>query len=162
MRTTSALFGLVVLALVLGPLALSLWLDARWFGAQGLGAVFALRIQTQLLLGITAAAIAAVFLTANATWAALRLRRVASKEDRDSRGMTTLLAAIPATSVVLGIGFGLAAFGDWQVWLGYQAQVPFGQTDPTFGQDVAFYVWTLPALTAARSWLTGLLIVTAI
>ena len=162
MRTTSALFGLVVLALVLGPLALSLWLDGRWFGAQGLGAVFGLRLGTQLGLGVVAAVIAAVFLALNASWAALRLRRVASKEDKDSRGMATLFAAIPATSGVLGIAFGLAAFGDWQTWLGFQAQVPFGQTDPTFGQDVAFYVWTLPALTALRGWLTALLIVTAI
>ena len=162
MRTTSALFGLVVLALVLGPLALSLWLDARWFSAQGLGAVFALRLGTQLGLGVVAAILAGVFLALNALWAALRLRRVASKEDKDSRGMATLFGAIPAASVVLGIGFGLAAFGDWQTWLGFQAQVPFGQTDPTFGRDIAFYVWTLPALTAARGWLTALLIVTAI
>jgi len=138
MRTTSAIFGLVVLLLVLGPLVLSLWLDARWFGAQGLGAVFALRLQTELLLGLTATLIAAAFIALNCVWAGLRLRRVASKEDRDSRGMATLFAAIPAAAVVFGVGFGLAAFGNWQTWLGFQAQVPFGQTDPTFGQDVAF------------------------
>lgn len=162
MRTTSALFGLVVLLLVLGPLGLSLWLDARWFGAQDLGAVFALRLQTELALGAIAAVVAAVFIAANSLWAAWRLRRVASKEDRDSRGMSTLFAAIPAVAIVLGVGFGLAAFGDWQTWLGYQAQVPFGQTDPTFGQDVAFYVWTLPALSALRGWLTGLIVVAAL
>src|ERR1051325_9051870 len=112
MRTTSALFGLVVLVLVLAPLGLSLWLDARWFGAQNLGAVFALRIQTQLTLGAIAALLAALFVAGNATWAAVRLWHVASKEDRDSRGMATLFAAIPATAAVLGVGFGLAAFGD--------------------------------------------------
>ena len=47
MRATSAVFVLVVLALLLVPLGLSLWLDARWFGAQGLSAIFALRLQTQ-------------------------------------------------------------------------------------------------------------------
>jgi uncharacterized membrane protein (UPF0182 family) len=162
MRTTSALFGLVVLVVVLGPLALSVWLDARWFGAQGLGAVFALRLQTQIGLGVAATLIAAVVMSANALWAAYRLRTIASKEDRDSRGMSTLFAAIPAAAIVLGIGFGLAAFGEWQTWLGFQAQVPFGQTDPTFGQDISFYVWTLPAVVAARGWLTGLVIVTAL
>lgn len=162
MRTTSALFGLVVLLLVLGPLGLNLWLDARWFGAQNLGAVFALRLQTQLALGVVAALIAAAFVAANAGWAAIRLRHVATKEDRDSRGMATLFAAIPAGAAVLGIGFGLAAFGDWQTWLGFQAQVPFGQNDPTFNQDVAFYVWTLPALAALRGWLTALIVITAI
>jgi uncharacterized membrane protein (UPF0182 family) len=99
MRTTSALFGLVVLLLVLGPLGLNLWLDARWFGAQDLGAVFALRLKTQLALGAIAAIAAAIAIAANALWAAWRLRRVASKEDRDSRGMSTLFAAIPAVDL---------------------------------------------------------------
>src|SRR6266496_1401467 len=62
----------------------------------------------------------------------------------------------------IGAIFGLAAFGQWQTLLGFQAQVPFGQSDPTYGQDVAFYVWTLPALSTARGWLTGLIVLVAI
>src|SRR5579859_4241407 len=162
MRATSAVFVLVVLALLLVPLGLSLWLDARWFGAQGLAAVFTLRLQTEVGLGLGAAVVAGVFAGLNLAWAAWRLRRVASKEDRDSRGMATILAAVPLVALVVGLGFGLAAFGQWQTWLGFQAQGPFGATDPTFNQDIAFYVWTLPALSAARGWLTGLTIVTAI
>src|SRR5690348_15745055 len=109
MRTTSALFGLVVLLLVLGPLGLNLWLDARWFGAQNLGAVFALRLQTELALFAVATLAAGAFLAINVGWASLRLRYVASKEDRDSRGMATLFAAIPVTAIVGGVVFGLAA-----------------------------------------------------
>jgi uncharacterized membrane protein (UPF0182 family) len=162
MRTTLAVIGVVVLLLLFGPLALSLWLDARWFGAQGLGAIFALRLGTQVGLGVVAALIASVLVGLNLAWAAWRLRRVASKEDQHSRGMATLFAALPALSLFIGLGFGLAAFGDWQTWLGFQAQVPFGQTDPTFGQDIAFYLWTLPALTAAHGWLMGLVIISGV
>src|SRR5436190_6643523 len=162
MRATSAIFGVVVLALLLVPLGLALWLDARWFGAQGLEAIFGLRLRTQIGLGVVAAAIAGVFSGLNLAWAAWRLRRVASKEDRDSRGMATILAAVPVVALLVGLGFGLAAFGQWQTWLGFQAQVPFGQPDPTFAQDISFYVWTLPALAAARGWLTGLVIVAAL
>jgi uncharacterized protein len=162
MRATSAIFGVVVLALLLVPLGLSLWLDARWFSAQGLEAIFGLRLRTQIGLGIAAAVIAGVFAGLNLAWAAWRLRGVASKEDRDSRGMATIVAAVPAVALVVGLGFGLAAFGQWQTWLGFQAQVPFAQQDPTFGQDISFYVWTLPALAAARGWLTGLTIVVAL
>src|SRR5207244_4501533 len=133
-----------------------------WFGAQGREAIFGLRLRTQVGLGVVGAAIAGAFAGLNLAWAAWRLRRVASKEDRDSRGMATILAAVPVIALVVGLGFGLAAFGQWQTWLGFQAQVPFGQQDPTFGQDIAFYVWTLPALAAARGWLTGLTIVVAI
>ena len=162
MRATWALVVLTVLVLLLGPLGLSLWLDARWFGAQGLGEVFALRLGTQIGLGIAAAAIAGAFTALNLFVAAWLLRRTASKEDRDSRGMSTIVASVPVISLLIGLGFGLAAFGQWQTWLGLNAQVPFGQTDPTFGQDIAFYVWTLPALAAARGWLTGLVIIVAI
>src|SRR5258708_31906196 len=162
MRATSAIFGVVVLALLLVPLGLSLWLDARWFGAQGLEAIFGLRLRTQIGLGIVAAAIAGVFAGLNLAWAAWRLRHVAAKEARDSRGMATIVAAVPVVALVVGLGFGLAAFGQWQTWLGFDAQVPFGQQDPTFSQDVAFYVWTLPALGAARGWLTGLVVIAAI
>src|SRR5437899_5494818 len=146
MRATSVIFGVLVLALLLVPLGLALWLDARWFGAQGLEAIFGLRLRTQIGLGVAAAAVASGFIGLNLAWAAWRLRRVASKEDRDSRGMATILAAVPVVALVVGLGFGLAAFGQWQTWLGFQAQVPFGQPDPTFAQDISFYVWTLPAL----------------
>src|SRR5438128_9366491 len=152
MRATSAIFVLVVLALLLVPLGLNLWLDARWFEAQGLSAIFTLRLQTEVGLGLAAAAVAGIFAGLNLAWAAWRLRRVASKEDRDSRGMATIVAAVPIVSLLVGLIFGLAAFGQWQTWLGFEAQVPFAQTDPTFGQDISFYVWTLPALTAAPRW----------
>src|SRR6202521_2257489 len=127
MRATSALFGVVVLALLLVPLGLSLWLDARWFGAQGLEGIFGLRLRTEIGLGLAAAALASAFAGLNLAWAAWALRRVASKEDRDSRGMATIVAGVPAVALVAGLGFGLAAFGQWQSWLGSQAQVPFGQ-----------------------------------
>src|ERR1700712_5288325 len=129
MRSTSLIFGLVVLALLLVPLGLSLWLDARWFGAQDLGAVFGLRIRTQLGLGLAAVVVAGAFTGFNLAWGPLRLRRVAAKEDRDSRGMSTIVGAVPIAGVIIGVAFGLAAFGQWQTWLGLQAQVPFGDTD---------------------------------
>src|SRR5207245_2593750 len=162
MRGTTAVLGALFLALLLVPPGLTRWLGARWFAAQDLWPIFALRLQTQLGLGLAAAATAVGFSAINLAWAAWRLRRVASKEDRDSRGMATVLAAVPIVSLLVGLIFGLAAFGQWQTWLGFEAQVPFAQTDPTFGQDISFYVWTLPALTAARGWLTGLILVTAL
>src|ERR1700730_3378753 len=105
MRTTSVFFVLVVLALLLVPLGLSLWLDARWFGAQGLQAIFALRLQTEVGLGVAAAAVAGTFVGLNLAWAAWRLRRIASKEDRDSRGMATVVAAVPLAGLIVGLGF---------------------------------------------------------
>ena len=75
MRGTTAVLGALFLALLLVPLGLTLWLDARWFAAQDLWPIFALRLQTQLGLGLAAAATAVGFSAINLAWAAWRLRR---------------------------------------------------------------------------------------
>src|SRR5919198_6148177 len=103
MRALSVAFGLVVLGLLLVPLGLSLWLDARWFGAQGLGEVFALRLRTQLELGLVAAVVAGAYTFVSLGWATWRLRRAAAKEDRDSRGLATIVAAVPSVAGLLGV-----------------------------------------------------------
>ncbi|HEY0581906.1 MAG TPA: UPF0182 family protein, partial [Chloroflexota bacterium] len=118
MRSTFGIAGLAVVALLLVPLGLSLWLDGRWFAAQNLGPIFALRLQTQVGLGLAAALLAALFSGLNLAWATWRLRGVASKEDRESRGLATILAAVPVVAAIIGVGFGLAAFGQWQTFLG--------------------------------------------
>lgn len=45
---------------------------------------------------------------------------------------------------------GLFASNEWLTWLQFQHATPFGQTDPLFGRDVGFYVFTLPFLDLAR------------
>jgi len=49
----------------------------------------------------------------------------------------------------------LSASASWLDVLEYLHQTPFGVTDPIFGRDVAFYVFTLPVLELGR----GLLLV---
>jgi uncharacterized membrane protein (UPF0182 family) len=53
----------------------------------------------------------------------------------------------------------LLAWGAWGIWLRYRHQVPFGEADPIFGRDIAFYFFTLPALEALTSLLLTLVIV---
>ena len=45
---------------------------------------------------------------------------------------------------------GLFASNEWLTWLQFQHATPFGQTDPLFGRDVGFYVFTMPFLDLAR------------
>ncbi|HEY1296886.1 MAG TPA: UPF0182 family protein [Chloroflexota bacterium] len=68
-------------------------------------------------------------------------------------------ALVPVGAILGGVIFAFAAAGQWQTLLGFLAQVPFGTSDPSFGQDIAFYVWTLPLLLAARDWLVAMLLV---
>ena len=64
MRGTTAVLGALFLALLLVPLGLTLWLDARWFAAQDLWPIFALRLQTQLGLGAAMAFILTLLILA--------------------------------------------------------------------------------------------------
>jgi hypothetical protein len=59
-----------------------------------------------------------------------------------------LLGTGVAALVALFLGF--FASNEWLTWLQYQNAVPFGQTDPLLGHDVAYYVFTLPLLDLAR------------
>ncbi len=58
--------------------------------------------------------------------------------------------------------FGAAMSASWDTMRLALASVPFGVSDPQFGRDVAFYVFSLPALRAIADWTLVVLIVTAV
>ena len=67
--------------------------------------------------------------------------------------------------VVVGV-MGLAALflagrpaSEWEMILRFLNGVSFDQADPIFQKDFSFYVFTLPALSFARSWLIAVVIV---
>src|SRR6202048_5004400 len=61
--------------------------------------------------------------------------------------------------VIAGSAIGLAtlvAWGElhnWPVFLGFLYQVPFGASDPLYGKDIGFYLFTLPAYVAVKNWM---------
>ncbi|MDQ0337358.1 uncharacterized membrane protein (UPF0182 family) [Caldalkalibacillus uzonensis] len=67
-----------------------------------------------------------------------------------SWGLSFLYGLI-GSSIVQGLG--------WERFLTYQHQVPFQVSDPVFGHDVAFYVYTLPFWNFVVSSLLGLIVV---
>lgn len=71
-----------------------------------------------------------------------------------------LLVAVAA--VLLGL---LAAFierANWEIVLGYLYQAPYGATDPVFGKDIAFFLFSLPAYVALKNWLLLLVLFSAV
>ena len=65
-----------------------------------------------------------------------------------------------AAAGVFAFFMGLGIAGDWQQVLLYFNQVPFGVTDPIFGRDVSFFVFTLEVWELLRGWLFLLLLAT--
>lgn len=65
---------------------------------------------------------------------------------------------------VTGLGFfvGVAGVTVWSTALRYFHPVAFGQIDPIFGQDLSFYIFSLPFYNFIQGWLLAALTVTAI
>ena len=55
-----------------------------------------------------------------------------------------------AVASLVALFLGIFASNEWLTWLQYQNAVPFGQFDPLFGRDVAYYVFMLPFYDVAR------------
>lgn len=51
-----------------------------------------------------------------------------------------------AVALFLGFTNGVNLANDWQTVLQFVNQTPFGKTDPQFGFDIAFFVFTMPML----------------
>ncbi len=151
----AALLILCLVVLLLAGLPLShLWLDAQWFGSVGQSQVFALRLTTTLLFGLVAALIAFAWIVA--VWIAA-FARVRLPWRQRSVNVVVALGAL-----LIAVFFGLAASAMAPDYLTWSRQVPFQLADPVFGQDISFYVFTLPLLESAQGWVLWLLIVTLI
>ncbi len=85
-------------------------------------------------------------------------RSAASPQPRPSRAIETdrlrqygrdwSLLGVGGLTVLLAVDLARA----WLLVLAWLHQQPFGSTDPVFGRDLSFYVFTLPVLQRLQSW----------
>jgi uncharacterized membrane protein (UPF0182 family) len=165
--------GLVVLLLALGTVGVDLYTDWLWFVSLGLASVYTTVLTAQLTLFFAAAALFLV-LYLPSTFLARRLAhrfehlsppdedvlwayiaRVGARVGEQSAYHQVVNAGIIVLGALLAIIMGAVASGQWPVLMRFANQVPFGSTDPLFGRDVAFFVFTLPFLRTVHSWLLG-------
>ncbi len=127
------------------------WTDYLWYQSVGQHNVFWVRYLSMGAVWITctAVAFAATYLSARSAWKSV------SNPPR-SQGLTAL-----ACLALAGI-MSLTMSGQWMVFRLAAAQSPFGLTDPQFGFDVGFFVFTLPALELFNRWLAGLVVLAMI
>lgn len=65
-------------------------------------------------------------------------------------------------AVILSFIFASMLSSSWMEYLQFLHAESFGVPDPVFGNDVGFYVFSLPFLQTVRSWLLGLTVFSAI
>lgn len=72
----------------------------------------------------------------------------------------TLLLFLAAAVIAILTGLTLAP--QWEQFLRYFNQVPFGKTDPIFNRDIGFYVFSLPVYKLLRGWFLSLIVFSCI
>ena len=133
-----------------------------WFDSVGLRSVFSTRLYTEIvlyLMGLAGSA-AALYYAYRGAWraswgpTALPFSPVALAWIRRS----ILIGAI-VMGVIVVLSFANALASRWTVFLRFWNAIDFGIVDPQFGNDVGFYVFTLPMLHTIQGWLLGLAVV---
>lgn len=164
-RRWAVIGGLVIaLFVALGLLggAVTLITDVMWYDELGRRDILTTRLWAQVLLfaiGFAAMLVPALV----SVWLARRIapqapvRRLGDFELPDASrwiGMGLVVVA-----VLLALGSGAAWSGSWETVLLFFNGGEFGQTDPTLGRDVGFYVFGLPFWRFLLGWGTTTLIV---
>ncbi len=147
---------------------ISIITDWWWYQEVGLTEVFITSLKTKLIVGFSAGLIAAVFLLTNflitvrskVPWVAaipeLLAGQPISLNDRLIRKLGIIL------SCIIALFIGLIASSSWHDILKFLSSTSFGQTDPLFGKDVSFYVFTLPIYSLGLGLIKMLILVSLI
>jgi len=173
-RSRLYLAAAIVTIIVFGwPAWAGLYTNWLWFQNLGYQAVFSTILFTKLTLGITVGLTAAAVIWLNFRLAIrlspgpLLAERVFSAEgpaepalDFSGIDFSRIVArSVLPVSLLIGAVIGSLAWSKWDIFLLYRHQVPFGEADPIFGRDLAFYFFTLPALESVAGLLLALVIV---
>ncbi|HXV13676.1 MAG TPA: UPF0182 family protein, partial [Candidatus Krumholzibacteria bacterium] len=131
-----------------------------WFQALGYERVIGMRIVVGTLLGVGVGAVAFALLDANLRLA-LRGAVIGPRLVQLTAGspieLTQLVRRLARPGVIaIAVLLGLSASGTWLDVLRFLRQVPFGTTDPVFGRDVGYYVFTVPLVADVIRLLTVL------
>jgi uncharacterized protein len=168
-RPRLAALLIVVLVVVLlaraGAVRLTDWL---WFREVGFERVFLLQVAAQWILGLVVGSVAFAILLANARVALRGIELVRDSVRVLAEGglvmrerLLARLAQLLATPVTLlaALLLGLTAAAQWRTLVQFFYRSPFGETDPLFGRDISYYVFTLPAIEFGIDLLSAALVI---
>ncbi len=125
-----------------------------WFQALGYERVFTTRLVGEAVLGVAVGGLVFAFLHVNLRIAQRGLvpnPLVVQFSSGAAAVDVTRLSRRLALPTALGLAllFGMGAAGGWLGVLQFLHRMPFGVTDPVFGRDVGYYVFTVPVIAGA-------------
>jgi len=170
MRKQARLFRLVIVIIViligLGMLVSSLYSGWLWFQNLQFSSVFLTMVISKILIGLIAALFFLLAVGINYYVARLYVKKThpvsggaggISVEGLpfSERGVRW---AIGAFLIIIALMIGSAASTKWIMILRYFHPKSFGISDPIFGRDVAFYVFSLPFYLFLKNWIMGFIV----
>lgn len=156
------LLGLFVYA------ASSFWTEILWF--QQMHATRILLTRWGVIAGLAVVGVVLSVAVLRIMIGLAHRHRVSSKRGEAAANLRQYQDAIEPfkklafwlVALVLGIPAGLRLAEGWQTVLTWLNATPFGKTDPIFGWDVSFFVFTLPFLELVVSFLLHLVILSLV
>jgi uncharacterized membrane protein (UPF0182 family) len=158
--------GIAVLAIVFTALS-GFFVDLLWFREVGYSQVFWTILRTKIALGVMFGALFFVLLYLNLLIVRRltpHFRALTPEQEIVERYRLAFEPyawwLIPLFSFVIALFVGFGVAGQWRTFLLWRnsAGVSFGTTEPVFGRDPAFYVFSLPWLRFVQGWLFSSLI----
>jgi uncharacterized membrane protein (UPF0182 family) len=151
MRITQLLGLLLVAFLISAGYLFNLYGDWLWFSSVGYSQVFTTVVFGSVMLAALTGLGFLIFSFLNLYVARRRSLKRGRKKPRD--GFLFWIAAFLA--LVVG-----STFSNWEVWLKFLNPSDFAATDPVFGLNLGFYVFTMPFYGFLLSYLIVTLILT--
>jgi uncharacterized membrane protein (UPF0182 family) len=176
----AGIFAVVILVacLIIFGLASDFLADWLWFREIGYLGVFWTTIVAQVATFCAAFLATAVILWANGAlayrvarspWTRLSDLRSDRGGGAVSSDMLELIRhhsrwpfVIGCVASLIAILVGWGELHNWSVFLRFFYQVPFGTTDPIYGKDIGFYLFSLPAYVAIKNWMLLTLFLSAL
>jgi len=163
-RIFAVIFGVAVAGAIALALATSFFVDWDWFDSLGYVDVFWTAFGAKIALFNVIFAASVIAIWANSLVAHRVARRAAIIHSLtspwDSQGGTSQAARhipwrglIATVALVLALLIASSEAAQWDLALKFLYQVPYGQNDPIYGKDISFYLFSLPAYVAIKSWL---------
>jgi uncharacterized membrane protein (UPF0182 family) len=149
------------------PPLVSLLVDWWWFQEIGYQVVFTRELVTRVLLFLVVGGLTFGTLYLNLRTAQRGLVpdpivfRIGQSAPRVDLTRALLQVSLPV-SLFIGVLAGFAATPAWAMVLRFLYGTPFGIKDPIFSRDIGFYVFTLPALSAALGFVSVLAVISLI
>jgi hypothetical protein len=170
-RRAAVTVGIVILCLIATGRITRVLVDWFWFSSIGYAAVFWTILDSRVLLFaalfvISAVVIAVSGLCAHRYAMGVNVSPVAlelpSKIPDQIAPRIPWRSAIAGAAVALGLLIAASEVSNWDIVLRFLYQMPFGERDPIFGNDIGFYLFALPLYVALKNWLLRVLFCSAI